>query len=64
MQRLGEHIMVEGGVLNYDNSMMPAANSVNDKASGLEEWRGIFVSWADTFEELKEKEETVWQSIR
>lgn len=64
VQRLGEHIMVEGGVLNYDNSMMPAANSVNDKASGLEEWRGIFVSWADTFEELKEKEETVWQSIR
>lgn len=64
VQQMGERIMVEGGLLNYDDSMMPAARSVNDRTSETDEWRGIFISWADTLEELKEKEKAVWKSIR
>lgn len=59
---LGEHIMVEGGLLEYDDRF-DWADCMSDFADVMRDcdeagqWRGIFISWADSLEELNEKEE-------
>lgn len=52
----GEHIMVEGSILNYTENICRQAVVISDFYPGSSKWRGTFINWADTLEELKEKE--------
>lgn len=60
----GEHVMTEGGLLAYDDSMLPAAMMITDRKPWEKEWRSVFISEAETLDELKKKEEDVWKSIQ
>ena len=62
--KLGEHIMTEGGLLMYNDDMFEEARVVSDWQPGCNKWRGIFVSWADTAEECRKKEEAIWKHIQ
>ena len=52
----GEHIMVEGGILNFDYNLCSEAVVITDIEESGKEWRGTFINWADSLDELKEKE--------
>lgn len=52
----GEHIMVEGSVLEYTEDICGQAAVISDFCPGRSQWRGTFINWADTFGELDEKE--------
>lgn len=52
----GEHIMAEGGLLDYKRDITDAAEVLTDYEEGSNVWRCTFISEADTQEALKEKE--------
>lgn len=52
----GEHIMVEGGLLNYTPQICSEAIVISDFHDYKPTWRGTFINYADTLAELEEKE--------
>lgn len=52
----GEHIMVEGKQLHYTEGLCHRAVAMTDYCPGMTVWRGTFVNWADTLDELEENE--------
>ena len=52
----GEHIMVEGRPLRYTEDICQKAVVVSDFCPGFPVWRGTFINWADTLEELEANE--------
>lgn len=64
IQCLGEHIMVEGGLMEYDEGFEDASAITDRNDAGSDLWRGIFISWADSLDELKEKEIETEQCLR
>jgi len=52
----GEHIMVEGGLLDYTPGICEKAIVISDYSSRGKTWRGTFVNWAETAQLLEEKE--------
>ncbi|MEG0830065.1 MAG: 3-methylornithine--L-lysine ligase PylC [Anaerovoracaceae bacterium] len=52
----GEHIMVEGGLLEYTEGICKDAVVVSDFKEGMSVWRGTFVNYGQTFGQLEEKE--------
>ncbi len=70
---LGEHILVEGGLLEFDCELCISkpgeycgSRAVTDRIwsreNGAEEWRGFFVNWAEDMEML-DKEVKKWNLI-
>lgn len=52
----GEHIMVEGGLLDYTPGICKEAVVVSDYDDRGDTWRGTFVNWAENAQKLEEKE--------
>jgi len=55
----GEHIMSEGGILTLRENFFGADEVISDFADGESPWRGTFINWADTAEELSRKRENM-----
>ena len=53
----GEHVMAEGGLLDYKEGITDAAVVLTDYERGSSIWRCTFISEADTADALKEKEQ-------
>lgn len=53
----GEHIMVEGGQLDYTEGICSNSVVVSDFCPGLPVWRGTFINWADDLDGLEKNEE-------
>ncbi|MDD4200347.1 MAG: ATP-grasp domain-containing protein, partial [Eubacteriales bacterium] len=64
MSSQGEHIMVEGKGLEYSDDLCSEAKAVTDFAENRSVWRGIFINWADTKEQLHEKETLMVEELR
>ncbi len=69
----GEHILVEGGLLAYDDELSGIGTCVDcgsravtdrvwSRENGAEEWRGAFINWAVNMEIL-DKEVEKWKHI-
>lgn len=52
----GEHIMAEGGLLDYNRDITDAAEVLTDYENGCDVWRCTLISEAETQSALKEKE--------
>ena len=52
----GEHIMVEGGRLDYTEGICIDTVVVSDFRQNRSVWRGTFINWADDLESLNKKE--------
>lgn len=52
----GEHIMVEGGLLDHTEGLCRRARVISDHDQSCGEWRGTFINFAPTAEELEEAE--------
>ncbi|MCB6993575.1 3-methylornithine--L-lysine ligase PylC [bacterium 210820-DFI.6.37] len=52
----GEHIMVEGGILDYMDGICSKAIVISDFRPGMKLWRGTFINWAETLDDLKNNE--------
>ena len=59
----GEHIMVEGGQLDYTEGLCSEADVISDYLPSRSVWRGTFINWADTLEELDAKEEKMRKEL-
>lgn len=59
----GEHIMSEGGVLTLRENFFGADEVISDYVRGGLPWRGTFINWADTEEELNRKRENMRLSL-
>jgi pyrrolysine biosynthesis protein PylC len=55
----GEHIMSEGGPLTLRENFYGADEVISDFVREGLPWRGTFINWADTEEELEEKRENM-----
>lgn len=55
----GEHIMSEGGPLTLRENFFGADEVISDFVRDGLPWRGTFINWADTEEELEEKRENM-----
>jgi pyrrolysine biosynthesis protein PylC len=51
----GEHIMNDAGPLTLRTDFFGADEALTDYDLKLDEWRGTFINWADTEEELEKK---------
>ena len=61
----GEHIMTEGGMLEYTYGMCSEATVISDyNEKNGNEWRGIFINHDASLGGLKAKEEATLQEIR
>ena len=59
----GEHIMVEGEPLDYTEGLCSEADVISDYLPSRSVWRGTFINWADTLEELDAKEEKMRKEL-
>lgn len=59
----GEHIMSQGGPLTLRKSFFGADEVISDFVREELPWRGTFINWADTEEELSEKRENMRMSL-
>jgi pyrrolysine biosynthesis protein PylC len=59
----GEHIMSEGGLLKLRENFFGADEVISDYVSDGLPWRGTFINWADTEEELAAKRENMKRSL-
>ncbi|QOX62343.1 ATP-grasp domain-containing protein [Anoxybacterium hadale] len=55
----GEHIMGQGGILSLRERFYGADEVISDYRSGEQIWRGTFINWADTEEELMAKRQSM-----
>lgn len=55
----GEHIMSEGGLLTLRKNFFGADEVISDFVKKDQPWRGTFINWADTQEELDLKRENM-----
>lgn len=60
----GEHIMVEGGLLNYTENICGKAAVISDFAPGQKTWRGAFVNWAENLNALEKNEALMRKELR
>lgn len=60
----GEHIMVEGNLLDYTEGICGEAIVISDHCPGSDLWRGTFVNWAKDLDGLEEKEEKMRQELK
>lgn len=59
----GEHIMSQGGPLTLREHFFGADEVISDFVREGAPWRGTFINWADTEEELAEKRENMRLSL-
>jgi pyrrolysine biosynthesis protein PylC len=59
----GEHIMSQGGPLTLRKNFFGADEVISDFIREGLPWRGTFINWADTKEELAEKRENMKLSL-
>lgn len=59
----GEHIMSEGGSLKLRENFYGADEVISDFVKEGQPWRGTFINWADTEEELSLKRENMRLSL-
>ena len=59
----GEHIMSEGGILHLRENFFGADEVICDYVKAGQTWRGTFINWADTQQELDIKRENVRLSL-
>lgn len=59
----GEHIMSEGGPLKLKENFFGADEVITDFVRAGQPWRGTFINWADTEEELSLKQENMRLSL-
>lgn len=59
----GEHIMVEGGALDYTYGVCEGSIVISDYVKGKRVWRGAFINYADTTAELSEKTRNLGRSL-
>ena len=59
----GEHIMSQGGVLRLRENFYGADEVISDFVKEGLPWRGTFINWADTEEELVSKRENMRLSL-
>ncbi|MDF3001085.1 MAG: pylC [Bacillota bacterium] len=60
----GEHIMSQGGILHLRERFYGADEVISDYRSGETTWRGTFINWADTEEELMAKRQSMRARLR
>jgi len=59
----GEHIMGEGGILTLRENFFGADEVISDFTDGKTPWRGTFINWADTEEELSRKRKNMMLAL-
>ena len=60
---LGEHIMVEGGVLDYTSGITDEAIAITDYTGREDVWRSTFIYSADSKQELIKKSEKIEKDL-
>lgn len=59
----GEHIMVEGGALDYTDEICSEAVVISDFCPARPVWRGTFINWAENRYVLQHKEEIMEKEL-
>lgn len=60
----GEHIMTEGGLLDYTPGIAGPARAITDYSPGKPVWRGTFIDWAEDLETLKKRKDRMEQELK
>lgn len=60
----GEHIMTEGGILDYTQEIAGPARAITDYHPGKRIWRGSFIDWAEDLETLKQRKALMEQEFK
>ena len=59
----GEHIMTQGGILNYDHELCETSELISDYVPGSKNWRGIFINDGLNYDDIKAKEKLMIEEV-
>lgn len=60
---IGEHIMTEGGILNFDKRLSNDGIGISDRNGNRRAWRATMIGWAEDFDRLMVKTERMHQDL-